>query len=257
MSALRQLQDSFLGHLLGKPSDLVNQIESTADTSAQQRIDIYASGYRLRLKEALETDFEQLHAYLGDEQFNQLMDVYIDRHQSHHTSLRYYSQYMLSLLSECSPYSEMPVLFELAQIEQSFNHSFDAADCDCIGTDELAQLAPEAWPEIKLQFHDSVQLISCDYNSFQIWKALSEETTPPELKHEVTTWVIWRKDLVSRYRALSDEEASIFKLGILHNDFSSMCESLIEHFEAHEIPQQAVGFLQTWINEKMVCALSV
>ena len=114
MSELRHIQASFLGHLLGKPSQLVDQIESTADTSAQQRLDIYASGYRLRLKEALETDFEQLHAYLGDEQFDQLMDAYIDRHQSHHTSLRYYSQYMLSLLNSQSPYAEIPVLFEIA-----------------------------------------------------------------------------------------------------------------------------------------------
>jgi|GEM_PF-5403005 len=73
MFELRQLQQSFFNHLVGSASDAVNHIKSTIDTSAEERLHIYASGYRMRLKEAISNDYERLHGYLGDELFDQLM----------------------------------------------------------------------------------------------------------------------------------------------------------------------------------------
>jgi len=255
VSGLEQLQRSFFGHLLGKSSDIVEHIQSTEDTSAQQRVDIYASGYRLRLKEAIMTDFEQLHAYMGDDWFEQLMDSYIDRYRSHHPSLRYYSQHMLELLDSEQPFSEVPVLREIADIEQAFNSSFDAADCTSIEVNQLAEVAAEDWPVMRLELHSSVLLLTVKYNSFPIWKALSEQQQPPELVAEPTVWVIWRKDLLSRYRALSDAEAMALGMVAAGADFGELCEGLLAFFDEQQTPQQAIVYLQTWIKEKMVCKL--
>lgn len=257
MPELRQLQQSFLGYLLGTPTRVVEHIESTPDTSAQQRLDIYATGYRLRLKEAISTDYERLHVYLGDKQFEQLLDTYIDRYNSSHTSLRYYSQHMEELLTTQTPFSEVPELAEIARIERAFNDSFDAANCTTVGMEMLEQLNAEDWPSLKFNFHASLQLLPLVYNSFPVWKALSEEQPPPPLVKEGSTWIVWRKDLVSRYRTLADSEAHALYAAINGATLSEICEQLLDYFDEETTPREAITFLQTWINEKMVCQLSV
>jgi hypothetical protein len=257
VSDLQDLQQSFLAHLLGTPSRVVESIESTADTSAQQRLDIYASGYRARLKEAISTDYERLHQYLGDEQFEQLMDRYIDIYNSSHPSLRYYSQHMIELLTSEKPYTEIPVLTEIANIEQSFNDSFDAANCTTVDIAELAQVRADDWPVLKFEFHTSLRVLSFEYNSFPIWKELSEEQTPPELVNDASTWVVWRKELVSRYRTLESAEARALELALAGANFSEICEELLDFFDEQTTPSKAITFLQSWINEKMVCQLTL
>lgn len=253
--ALRQLQQSFFGHLIGEKTDVVTSIQSTKDHSAEQRLSIYASGYRLRLKEAISTDFDKLFSYLGDDLFEQLMDAYIDTYQSHHPSLRYYSKNMTELLSKQLPFSNYPELLELALVEQTFNHSFDAADGKTMTIDKLAAIAPEVWAELTIQFHASVSLLKLEKNSLSIWKALSEETNPPEAILEASIWMIWRKDLVSRYREVSIAEYQILNLAIKGANFTELCDAMLAFSDEEQAPAQVIGLLQNWINEKIVCQL--
>ena len=255
-SALKQLQQSFFGHLIGEQTDVVTHIQSTPDRTADQRLHIYASGYRLRLKEAISTDYDKLFSYLGDDLFEQLMDEYIDTYKSNHPSLRYYSKNMAELLSMKEPFLNYPELLELAQIEKTFNHSFDAADCDTITVESLAVIEPEAWAGLAIQFHTSMTLLPLEKNTFAIWKALSEEENPPQAILENSVWMIWRKDLISRYREVSEAENHILSLAMKGSNFTELCEAMLTYCDEDQAPMQVIGLLQNWINEQLVCNLS-
>lgn len=255
MSELRDLQHEFLNYILEKPSVIVDNIVTNRDANAQQRLDLYAQGYKLRLKEAMMTDYEQLHGYLGDELFEQLMKTYINHYPSHHPSLRYFSKNIPVILAEYEPWSQTPELLEIAVIEKAFCDSFDAANSTTATLQDLSQLELHDWPTLKVQFHDSVQLLSMKYNSVQIWQALCDGKTPPSVEHDPTTWLIWRKALVSQYRALSDAEESAIKLMMSGGDFSELCEALLEYYSEEETPQQAIALLQGWLSNEMVCQL--
>lgn len=252
MERLRAMQQAFLGHLLGRPSDIADAIQSTPEADAETRLGIYASGYRLRLKEALETDYPQLHAYLGDALFDELMDAYIDRYPSNVYSLRDYGRHIPELVRSLSPFDRLPVVQELAHIERAFNHSFDAADSTPPDPAVLGELAPKAWPGMRLRFHASVRLMHNQWNSFPIWRALSRGETPPEPVREPSTWLIWRKDLVSRYRALEAPEAGALQLALEGGDFSALCESLLSFYPADEVPHEAASLLYSWIAEEVL-----
>jgi len=257
MAALRKLQDEFLGYLLdNSAAGIVESIASSPSCSAEERMEIYGNAYELRLKEALSTDYERLHSYLGDELFETLMKNYIESYPSHHPSLRYFSQHMVDLVERLEPFSRLPEVAEIARIEKAFGDSFDAADCNSVTIDQLARLDPEIWPTLKLRFHDAVQLLPQNYNSFQIWQALSNDDMPPKIAASKTTWLIWRQDLVSRYRALSGAEIVALTIAMSEGTFAELCEALLEHFSEQETPQQAAGYLQQWINDQMVCELA-
>ena len=255
MHALREMQQSFLDYLLGRGDQGLGHVQSTPEASARQRLGVYATGYRLRLREALETDYERLHVYLGDALFERLADAYIDRFESHSSSLRDYSRHMGELLQTLAPYCDLPVVQEIERIERAFNHSFDAADSAPLAPDALARVPAEGWPSMRLGFHASLKLLSNAYNSFPIWRALSNGQVPPEVEHEAATWLVWRKGLVSRYRCLSGAEACALQTAVSGADFSTLCEALLAHHAAEAVPQQAVMLLQTWIAEEMVNAI--
>lgn len=254
MDALRKLQHEFLGYLLDDATDsIVERIESSPRRSAEQRMALYGNAYSLRLKEALTTDYERLYRYLGDELFETLMQHYIVSYPSHHPSLRYFSQHMVELIERLEPFSQLPEVAEIARIEQAFANSFDAANCQCVTLEQLAELEAETWATLTLRFHGAVQLLPLRHNSFQIWRALSREETPPQKSSSDTTWLIWRQDLVSRFRALESAELTALTIAMSAGSFADVCAALVEHFNEQEIPQQAVGYLQQWINDQMVC----
>ena len=127
--------------------DMLAQVSADARPSAAARLAIYANGYRLRLLEALDTDFSALHTLAGDELFEQIGRAYIDAHPSEHFSIRYFGQHLSAFLAQTAPYTETPVLAEMAALEWALTLAFDAADDPVLTEASLAMLPAESWPE--------------------------------------------------------------------------------------------------------------
>jgi len=258
MDSLHNLQQEFLDYLLDDAElDIVGRMVSTAQCSAARRMQFYGNAYRLRLQEALGTDYERLHAYLGDELFESLMQQYIDRYPSQSPSLRDFGAHMVDLISTLEPYSQWPEVAEIARIEQAFNNSFDAANGPVYTQQQLMALEPEAWAVFSLRFNDSVHLVAQYFNSFQVWQALSNEQQPPEKQPDPATWLVWREDLVSRYRSVDKAELAALETARAGGSFADVCEALMEYFGEQKTPQRAVGYLQQWIHDQMVSELIV
>lgn len=145
---------------MSEQSDIAQQIQSTATYSAEDRLNIYAYAYKARLKEAMETDYKKLHAYLGDEQFDSLLELYIQKYPSKQINLRHFGASMATLLRDEEPYNQLPILTEIATIESAFTDSFDAKDSSIVSVEDLASLKPEAWGTLNFDFQASLQLIS-------------------------------------------------------------------------------------------------
>ncbi|MCL6417746.1 DNA-binding domain-containing protein [Aestuariirhabdus sp. Z084] len=256
MNRLRNLQHEFLQYLLNDASDnIIKRIESSPQRSAEQRMQYYGTAYSLRLQEVLRNDYEQLHAYLGDDLFETLMFNYINRYPSRHPNLRYFGQHMVELVEQLEPFNQHPEVAEIARIEQAFANSFDAADNQHIALSKLAELSPSDWANLQLRFHDSVQLLPQTYNSFQIWQALSNDKTPPDKTLDDMAWVIWRADLVSRYRSLQPAERTALSVALSSGSFAEVCSALLEHYSEQDTPLKAVAYLQQWIADHMLCEL--
>jgi hypothetical protein len=254
MSGLQKMQRRFMDYLLNESTEMVNDIESTPMLSAKGRLDIYAIAYRLRLKEAMTTDYDKLASYLGDERFDKLMEQYIDKFPSHTTNLRYFSVNLPELIRDETDYSHIAEVYELACIERAFSDSFDAKDLQFSTIDDLATLPEEAWGTLSFEFQKSVQILWLDNNSFPIWKALADEEIPPKAeKQTASAWILWRKsDLISHYRMLATEEIAILALAMKGENFAVMCEKLLDFYSEDETPMKAIVFLQSWIAEEML-----
>src|SRR5919201_447356 len=67
---------------------------------------VYRYAYGSRLVEALRNDHELLHAYLGDEMFDEMGHAYVKARPSEHPNLRWFSQGLPEFLRAHAPYSD-------------------------------------------------------------------------------------------------------------------------------------------------------
>ncbi len=255
--ALRTLQEDFQAAVLDDPAHFVAQVVNTATASAECRIDIYAQAYRLRLLEALAGDYTKLAILLGEAQFESLGHSYIAAHPSRHPSLRWLGRHMAAFLAATPPWSGQPLLSEMAAFEWAQGEVFDAPDATALGPAALAAIAPESWPQLRLQAHPSLRRLDLSCNVPAIWQALEDGDEPCERHCGAPTqsWLLWRQNLDIHWRSLSVDERWALDAWRNAASFSELCEGLCEWLEPERVPAHAAGLLKGWVNAGLVTAL--
>lgn len=258
MSGLPRIQVDFQKYLLDEDSSAIEpHVVGTGRVPVATRLAIYGDGYRSRLIEALEANFPVLQELLGDTDFATLGTAYVRAHPSPYFSIRYYGDGLADFLATDDRYASAPVLAELARWEWAMSEVFDAADAEPIRSDALARVAPQEWADLCFDFHPSVRRLALLWNAPQIWKAVSEETEPPEvtLHLEPMEWLLWRQDLRTWFRSLSAAEAAALEVARDGQPFGELCARLSADLDAEQAPAKAAGFLREWVESGLITAV--
>jgi hypothetical protein len=261
MSELLHMQRAMQTYLLdpgaAKSKDAIDVLVlETVEVSRDTRLHIYANAYGARFIEALSTDFNALHGYLGDEAFAELVHAYIAQYPSRHFSLRRAGEKLACFLETTAPYAEHCELRELVEFEWALCHAFDAADIDYASSADFFIIAPERWPELALRFIPALRALELRTNAPALWKSLNSEQPPPavEIFSESEHWIVWRKDLKLLFRRLDRIEKMAFDLFRAGATFADVCEKLAENFTENEVPQRAAALLQQWLHDGLIVA---
>ncbi len=257
MTPLAELQSRFQNCLLDTKNDIDDLLADGGKVAKSVRIGIYTDGYRIRLVDASAGDFTCLSSYLGDDEFEKLINAYLTVYPSRHFSLRWFGRHLCQFLAETQPYAQHPDLLELAQFEWAICDAFDAADVTAVGLDELTALAAEAWPELTLSFHPSLRVLELAGNIPDIWSALNDEKEPPAFVSATakSSWLVWRHELRVLFRPLDQDEAAALASLRAGENFSAMCERLCAWHAAGEVPLRAINLLKRWIDNGIVTEL--
>ena len=259
MITLDTLEREFLGHLRGGPP-FPREWCAQGLVGSDTGLSIYANAYRSRLHETLESDHPMLALYLGDELWVQFCNGYINAHPSRHRSLRHFGNSGTAWLSSTPPFSDHPVIAELAIFERTLLDVFDAADAPRIDWPAMQALDAVAWPGLQLRFHPSVRLLPTSTNAVEIWRAMKDGQSPAGAAASVyPARLLWRdEERVSRFRPVNADEQIALAAGLVEaHDFASMCERLALHHPAGEVPALAIGFLRRWFDEGIISGLDV
>ena len=254
MNRLRALQQDFQRYVLAQDGRMHNQVTTTAQVGAEERLGIYANAYRLRLLEALATDFPGLHTLVGDEEFDRLGRAYIDAHPSQHFSLRWYGHEVAAFLRAALPYADHPVLAEMAEFEWAMSLAFDAQDSALVTVEDMLALPPEAWASLGLLSHAAVRRVNLHWNVPVFWKSVQAEQdpAPPEQAEFPLGWVLWRQALNTYFRSLTVDEAWALDALLAGTRFPDLCQGLCEWIDEDHAPAHAAGMLKRWVQDGMV-----
>jgi hypothetical protein len=256
---LHVLEQVFLDYLLtGDPAHLAPHVAVKGSASVDTKLDIYSNAYKMRFREAIETNHEILGLYLGDELFDLMVQGYVKQYPSRYTSLRDYTAHLPVFLSNSQPFSEYPIVAELAGFERLLLDVFDAPDAEPVTIDALLKIPAEDWPITKLRLHPSTQLFTAHWNSVESWQALKAEENPDAASPQPNShWLLWRGwERLSEFRSITAEEFELMQAITHGGDFAHMCELLTQWHSEDEAPVEFIQFLTTLISQGMVISFN-
>ena len=128
MSDFARQQAEFQRGILSDDDTVLSEILDSPREKREALFGVYRHAYGSRLVEAVRNDHELLHLYLGDEMFDEMAHAYVKAHPSGHPNLRWFSKSLPDFLRSNAPYSDHPVLSDLAALEKALNDAFDAAE---------------------------------------------------------------------------------------------------------------------------------
>jgi hypothetical protein len=259
VNALPQLQLAFQRYVLHGEPAMRDRVVSAERVDPDQRLRIYYDAYRLRLIEALATDYEALRAAMGVDEFKAACRAYIQATPSTYRNVRWYGAGLPQFLQTAQPWSEQPSLGEIALFEWTLTLAFDAPDQPVVSFDELAALPAEQWPTVSFVLHPCVNLIALRTNAPAFRKASDAGEPLPEIAIAPAplAWLIWRREHTACFRSLSEPEAWALRAVQEGANFSVLCEGMCEWLAPEEAASHAAGFLRQWVDEQLIADVVV
>jgi len=131
--------------------------------SPAEQVDVYREQFLLRHLDVLREDFLTLEHALGDERFEALASAYLQAFPPRSFSLRDLGVDLPRFVAEVAPWSEDPLLADLARVEWAFVDAFDAPDAPPLDLAGVSAVPEDAWPSVRLVLQPSVQRLALRY----------------------------------------------------------------------------------------------
>jgi hypothetical protein len=259
MSDFARQQSEFQRGILTGDDTVLAEILDSPREKRETLFGVYRHAYGSRLIEAMRNDHELLHLYLGDEMFDEMGHAYVKARPSEHPNLRWFSQGLPDFLKSAEPYSNYPVLTDLAALEKALNDAFDAGEAPVLALETMAGFAPELWNDLVFQPHPSAFRLDLATNASAIWLALKNEEPPPEaaMLDQPSRLLIWRQDVTPMFRELSAEEAMMWDEAANRIPFGVLCEMLATYDDPEGAAARGAGYLHGWITSGALTAVSI
>jgi hypothetical protein len=253
-SPLAALQERFQSYVQRGDGDIGSLVVADAKADAGQRMDVYFHAYRLRLVEVLSTDYPAVAAVAGSEEFDRIARGYVDAHPSGHPSVRWFGRHFAAYLRAHEP--QQALLAELAAFEWAQGEAFDARDAPALPLEEVARIPGDQWPDLRFTVHPSLRRLELEWNVGAIAQAVDGSEAVPEAMHGAkTAWVLWRRDLVVRWRSLSVDEAVALDAVRAGAAFGEVCELLCEHVDPDSAGMHAASLLKRWLSDGLLTSV--
>ena len=257
MNDLRAMQLQLADALRGGRTPLPGSLRGDDKADEASRLAVYQQGYRMRLREALATEFAGL-ALLAGRRFSPLLDDYVAAQPSTHFNIRWHGAGLARFLAHASPWCEQAELAEMAQLDWAISTAFDAADHATVSASDLAGLAPEAWAALRLHPLPHAQLLRCTCNIDAFRRAADRSGPRPPLRRwrRPRHLLVWRPALDVHYRQVAPGELPAL-LGTLNGEtFAHLCERLAERHGTSALPRMA-ALLAQWLGEGLIGRLTL
>lgn len=258
MSSLHALQQKMLQAVLAGDRACLPELRGDGRASARTRLAVYQAGYRIRLRDALATEFPGL-ALMAGRRFNTLLEGYVDAHPSGHYNIRWHGAGMAAFLEYGLPWRGRPELADMASLDWAISTVFDASDEARVDPADLAGVPGDAWGSLRLHPQACLQRLAVRHNVEAFRGAADRGESRPRLRRcgEEHHVLVWRQGLTVRYRQLETDERAVLIGAINGEPFAALCERLAGYHDAASATPRMAGLLHQWLASGLIAGWSL
>ncbi len=241
------------------PSDVEAWFLGDERADALSRLDIYASMYFYRLKDALAEDFPNLVAHLGHDRWHDLVTDFLLAHPSTRPSLRWVGEPLPGYLASHPLSGPHPYVPDLAALEWARSDVFQQLDAPPVDRAALGAVPPEAWADLTLLPIPALHVVRSRWNVAALWRRLEDGETvePGSVEARDQAILVWRQELTARHRSLDEDEARALDALVTRRTFAEVCEAIAgDDGDVEAAAASAAGFLGNWLEEELVAGFA-
>lgn len=225
-------------------------------------LDVYQSGYRIRLADFVSQDHPGLRAILGDEAFETLVDDYIDQRPSREPNARFFTTRLPDFMRENSPWRDDARAVSMALFERAMVDAFDAPDETSLAVQALADFRPENWPRLAFDFDPSLTLLELAAGTVRAYDAAineeeAEKVDAPAVADQVEYAAVWRVAHESAYRLLEPDEYVALSEARAGQAFGDICQMTAFQQAGEIAPERLAQCLSSWFQDGMIIGVRV
>jgi hypothetical protein len=253
MSDLRRMQMQLADAVRSSVMPRLDSLRGGGVADEASRLAVYHHGYRIRLRDALATEFPGL-SLLAGRRFAALLDAYVAAHPSTHFNIRWHGEGLAAFLAATPPWRDQPALAEAAQLDWAISIVFDAADHATVSAADVACLPADAWASMRMQLLPHARLIRVTSNVDAFRRAADRSAMRPARRQltRARHLLVWRPALEVRYRPVATGELSALQGALNGDSFAQLCEREADrHGAATAMPRMA-ALLGQWLGEGLI-----
>lgn len=247
---LADLQAALTRAIIDGDDGILPHLRDNSRTDRATLLGVYRHSYIARLTDIIGEQYPTLARYVGDDAFAEMAQAYLRLHPSSVANVRWVGHALPGFLEVTAPFSDLPVLGELAKIERAIADAFDSADASIVGFSELSQVQQEDWGRLCFTPHPSVQRLDLATNAHQIWRLLTDGHSPPDpaaLTH-VDNLMIWRAEFQVQIRMLDSNAAQLWDSAAAGQTFGDICALAARLGDADKAAMLAATQLHGWVS---------
>ncbi len=258
MSDLITLQQTLLRSMLHPSLASLDDIRGNSAVDTSSRLAIYQQGYRMRLCDALSTEFPGLRL-MARRNFQAMLDAYIDAQPSSHFNIRWHGAGMASFLAHVSPWRENSALAEMAQLDWAISIAFDAADESTLAASDLSAVSGEAWGALRLYPQAHLQIVSSGHNIDAFRRAADRGAQSPRLRQlaKPRHLLVWRHLLDVRYRPIPPDEQAVLEAAMRGESFAQLCERMAGHHRSSSALPRMATLVAQWLKDGLIASMAL
>lgn len=219
--------------------------------AGEDRLPVYAGGYRARTRESLAESFEAIANVIGDKQFGELSKAYAQNFPSHDYNLSLMGRHLPEFLIKYSLTEKLPFLPDLAILEWCVALAFHAKLNPPVDPSMLNKVSINEWDKARFSFQPSVFVVRSSWPIGDIWetRAKPREEIDIDIASRPQNLLIFRDQFRVICKLVDVTQAEILQLLLDGQPLGSAC-SRIAAQEEH--PIFVTEWFGSWIQSGLI-----
>jgi Putative DNA-binding domain len=155
--------------LLDPQQPIPRGVISEDGAPATRRFAVHRNNVVVGLVEALQTRFPAVEKIVGEEFFAAMARVFVAQHPPHTPILATYGDEFAPFIASFEAARELTYLPDVARLEAARTRAYHAVDAAPIDASRFAALDPDAFSEMRIELHPSVEIIRSSHPIVTIW----------------------------------------------------------------------------------------
>ena len=207
------------------PACIDEVITASQQQTSRERVHVYYNAYQARLVECLREEFVTLCKFLEEDVFDSLAIAYLQAYPSQSYTLANLGAKFPRFLHEAaegfanvdseSADGGTQFLIDLATLERLYAEVFDGPGIEglpLITPDDLENISPDAWPQVRFTAAPCLRLIKFDYPVHEFVTACRLGTEPPVPEPHPTWLAVTRRQYIVRRVSLTEPQFQLLTL---------------------------------------------